>query len=359
MVRSHRLVLVLALLSACSGDDAESAGSSTSTGTTGAPTTSGGTSTTSGASTTTGTATESGTTAGSASSGTESDTSTGTSDGTTTGGIGCEGLPAGPFTPEVVTDVFGGSEDLAFDGLGYLAAKAGDAVLLVDAALSPTTLATPVPKAYGLRFMVGGDLAVALPDDGKILRITRLGVITDLATGLGGPNGLFPGLDGSLWVTEFAGARVSRIRPDLTTEIIVQGAEATAANGIVHDIVRQRLFFTNYASGRIASVDVPEGGTPGTPIEVVTLQGRPDGLALDACGHLYAVDQQNSRLYRIWLDPAGVALGEPELLADHPTNVANAQFGRGVGFDPLSIYTAGNPGVIYRIPVGVAGAAIP
>lgn len=358
MAWSPRLVLALALLSACSGDDAESAGSTTGTGTTATATTGGGSSTT-GTSTGTGTASETGTTVATESSGTESDTFTGTSDGTTTGGIGCEGLPAGPFTPEVVTDVFGGSEDLAFDGLGYLAAKAGDAVLLVDAALTPTTLASPVPKAYGLRFMVGGDLAVALPDDGKILRITRLGVVTDLATGLGGPNGLFPGLDGSLWVTEFAGARVSRIRPDLTTEIIVQGAEANAANGIVHDLIRQRLFFTNYASGRIASVDVPEGGTPGAPVEVVTLQGRPDGLALDACGHLYAVDQQNSRLYRIWLDPAGAALGEPELLAEHPTNVANAHFGRGVGFDAVSIYTAGNPGVVYRIPVGVAGAAIP
>jgi hypothetical protein len=56
---------------------------------------------------------------------------------------------------------------------------------------------------------------------------------------------------------------------------------------------------------------------------------------------------------------SGAATGEPELLASAPQNVANAQFGRGPGFDPLTIYLSGNPGRVFAVPVGVPGAAQP
>ncbi|MCA9638198.1 MAG: SMP-30/gluconolactonase/LRE family protein, partial [Myxococcales bacterium] len=131
------------------------------------------------------------------------------------------------------------------------------------------------------------------------------------------------------------------------------------ANGVVFDPDRGLLFYTNYGSGRIARVPIDGGGQPGAPATVAMIDGRPDGLALDACGNLYAVDQMGSRLFRIWLDDAGAALGDPELLATFPTNVANAQFGRGPGWDAASIYAAGNPGDVYRLAVGVAGAPIP
>jgi hypothetical protein len=71
------------------------------------------------------------------------------------------------------------------------------------------------------------------------------------------------------------------------------------------------------------------------------------------------VDQGNSRLYRFTLDAAGALVGEPELLANFPQNVANAQFGSGTGFNPNSLYAAGNPGVVYEVPVGVPGAPVP
>jgi hypothetical protein len=64
-------------------------------------------------------------------------------------------------------------------------------------------------------------------------------------------------------------------------------------------------------------------------------------------------------MYRIKLDASGAAVGEPELLAGFAKNVANAQFGSGPGFDPMTLYAVGTPGSIYAVPVGVPGAPIP
>jgi hypothetical protein len=80
---------------------------------------------------------------------------------------------------------------------------------------------------------------------------------------------------------------------------------------------------------------------------------------MDACGHLYVVDQGKSDLYRVKLDAAGAAAGAQELMASFPQNVANAQFGSGAGWDAKSLYVAGNPGVVYELAVGVGGAPVP
>jgi sugar lactone lactonase YvrE len=118
------------------------------------------------------------------------------------------------------------------------------------------------------------------------------------------------------------------------------------------------LFYTNYGAGQIMSVNLAPGGNP-TPTLVTTIQGALDGLVLDACGNLYAVDNGDAELYRVRLDAAGVAQGPAELLASFPTSVANAQFGSGQGFDPMTLYVTGNPGTIYAVAAGVAGALVP
>jgi len=106
-------------------------------------------------------------------------------------------------------------------------------------------------------------------------------------------------------------------------------------------------------------VPIEPDGSPGTVSEVTTIGGAPDGLTVDACGHLYVVDQQNSRLYRIRLTTGGNAVGTPTLLADFPTGVTNAQFGRGPGFSETATYASGNSGTVYRLEIGVPGAPYP
>ncbi len=348
------IVIAVAPL-ACGGDDTSS--SSTTGG-----------STTSTSSATTGAGGAGGSGGGTSSTGT-STTSTGTSTTTGAGGAGggsggsgggadCAALPAGPLAPTLVTDVLDGSEDLAFDGNGHIAAKQGGQVVLVDANGQTTTLASLAGTVYGLRYRGDGTIVAALPQQGKVVQIATDGTVTDYATGLGGPNGLFPDFDGNVWVTEFGGNKVTRINPDKSKDTVASGAVASAANGVVLDPGKTKLYYTEYQEGRIRRLDLDQPGA--TPVELAVVAGAAlDGLVLDACGNVYAVDQGNSRLYRVKLDATGSAVGAPELLVQFPTNVANAQFGSGAGFDPQTIYAAGVPGSVYAVAVGVAGATVP
>ncbi len=269
------------------------------------------------------------------------------------GAPACVGLPTGPITPTLVTDQFSGSEDLAFDGSGGIVAKSGNQIVRVDASDQVTDIAQLNQTAYGLRYGSNGDLFVALPQAGRLVRVSG-GNVTDVVTNLSGPNGVYPDFDGNIWVTEFGGGRVIRVDSGGNTTTIAQNLNSP--NGVVLDDTRNLLFFTGYSQGRLFRVD-PAGGTP---VEVGQISGAAlDGLVLDVCGNVYAVDQGNSDLYRFNLDGAGALVGQPELLASFPTNVANAQFGSGTGWNATSLYVAGNPGDVYELPVGVAGAPVP
>lgn len=341
------------ITSACGGDE---------TGTTSAATTS-----TTGSSTTSGTP---GGTGGSGGAGGEGSVGGSGGAGGAGGGAGgsggagggsadCDNIPDGPFVPELAIDVFNGSEDIAFNGKGQIAGKDNQAVVLADAMSMTTQLAANVPTAYGLRYRMDGALIVALPQANKLIEINAQGMATDLATNLQGPNGVYGDFDGNIWFTEISGDRVSRVNPDKSVDVIVSGQAANSANGVVYDAGRKLLFYTNYGEGRIRSVDM-SGAMPGMPKEVIQINDTsPDGLVMDACGHIYVVDQAAGDVYRVKLDAAGAAVGQEELIAELPQNVANAQFGSGPGWDPKTLYAAGNPGAVYAIPVGVPGAPVP
>ncbi|UQA58028.1 gluconolactonase [Polyangium aurulentum] len=273
--------------------------------------------------------------------------------------LDCANLLAGPFTPNQVISAFGGSEDIAFDGKGHIAGKSAGSIVLVDSTgVVTSTVAMNVPQAYGLRYRPDGLLVVALPQNGKVITISPDGTVTDLVTGLAGPNGIYADLEGNVWLTEIQGDRVSRIAPDKTITVVASGQAANSANGIVVDSLRSLVFYTDYGAGKVRRLDMSQPGA--APEDVVTIDGtKLDGMALDACGNIYVVDQGGSRLFRVRLDASGAAKGPAELLAEFPENVANAQFGSGPGFEPTMLYAAGNPGVVYAVPVGVPGAPVP
>ncbi len=278
--------------------------------------------------------------------------------GTTGAAVDCEAVPDGLYMPTLFLSGFKGSEDLAFDGQGGLALKRGADIVIVRADQSETILAQGVAAAYGTRFLADGRLLVALPQSGEVVTYAQgqEGVFLD---GLKSPNGLYPDLAGDVWITEFGGSRVLRVGADMAVKTIVSGGDATAANGVVYDPQRQLLFYTKYQAGQVWRVALDGQGEPGAPVQVAAVGGAAlDGLTLDACGNVYAMDQANSRLYRVRLDGAGAAIGEPALLAKFPSNVANAQFGVGEGFDPYTLYAAGNPGDVYTLAVEFPGAAI-
>jgi streptogramin lyase len=272
--------------------------------------------------------------------------------GSTTGGGGsggspaCAGLPMGRVPATAVYSDFQGSEDLAFDGDGGLVAKNGGNLVRIDASLTPTTFAPLSGTVYGLRFAPNGDLFAARPQAGTVVKVVG-GTVTTLAMELGGPNGVHVDSAGNVWVTEFGGGTVIRLDPAGNETVIASGVDNP--NGVILDETRNLLFFTEYSAGRVLKVD-PAGGTP---TEIVEINGALDGLELDVCGNLYVVDNQGGRVFRIDLDADANLIGEPVLLADVQDNIANAQFGRGPGWNATSLYAAGDAGTVYEIPVGV------
>ena len=336
----------IASLAACGDDETQTTASSTTTGTGmgGSGGSGGGTTTGTGGATTTGTG---------GSGGVGGAGGSGGSGGTPQN---CENLPAGPIAAVEVLNVFNGSEDLAFDGKGHIVAKNGNTIILADAAGQTTDLVDLNGQAFGLRYRPDGVLVVARPGANTVVEVAPDGTVTDLLTNLAGPNGLYADFGGNVWMTEFQGGNVSRINPGGSVDIIVSNVEAP--NGVVFDSTREILFYTEYSNGLIFRVDVSPGGTP-TPIQVTQIVSGLDGLAMDVCGNLYVVGQQNNRLYRIQLDAIGDAVGNAEELASFTENVANAQFGSGPGFDPATIYVTGTPGTVFGVAVGVAGAPVP
>ncbi len=289
------------------------------------------------------------------------DTDEGTT-GSTTGGevVDCDTIPAGPFAPNVQFMPFNGSEDLGFDGLGGLAGKDGGNIIIVDSAgVETASYADAFNPSYGLRFTADGNLLVAHPSVGEIGEIGPDGSISTFATGISGVNGLYPDLEGNVWVTNFS--IVGRYSADGSLDTLLTGADAANSNGIVYDPDRNVAFYTNYSAGRVLKVDINADGSAGDVNELGQVGGAAfDGLALDACGNLYAVDNGTPRVFRLMLDENADAIGELTNIVDgNMQNVANAQFGRGEGFDPNSLYVTGNPGVVYRLEVGVPGAEIP
>jgi hypothetical protein len=278
---------------------------------------------------------------------------------------GCQNLPTGPFTLEHVGQPFNGSEDFTFDGQGHIVGKKGSSVVLVGTktggalAADGTSLASLPGQTYGLRYHPNGNLIAAIPGAGKLVSITPSGQVSDLLTGLRQPNGVYVDFDGTIWFTEFSGNKVSRRAPDGTVTVLVSGSSmAQGADGIVLDAAHKRLYYTEYQKARINRIDL-DAATP-APVTVATIPGTElDGMALDACGNVYAVDNGNSRLYRVRVDEHGAATASPELLVELPTNIAAAVFGAGPGFDPQKIYMTGNPGAVYAISLGIGTAPIP
>ncbi|WP_441292317.1 SMP-30/gluconolactonase/LRE family protein [Sorangium sp. KYC3313] len=271
----------------------------------------------------------------------------------------CAALAPGPFEPALVTAVFSGSEDLAFDGRGYLVAKQGPNLVRFDATGRTSNFASLPGPVSGLRYRPDGTLVAARPELGAIVQISATGMVDDYVTGLTDPNGLAPDALGNVWATDLAGDRVIRLNPDATIDEIASGApEVSEPNGIVFDPARWAVFYTNSSAGEIRKIDLNNPGEP--PSLVVTVASSVlDGLVLDTCGYLYTVDNENRRLYRVRLDAGGAALGEAELLARFPTGVANAQFGAGPGFNARTLYVGGAAGSIYAVAVGITGAPVP
>jgi sugar lactone lactonase YvrE len=286
-------------------------------------------------------------------------TGTGESGSSDTGTRACDDLPAAPVAFELATDELDGSDDIAFDGAGWLYGKQGDAIVRIDAGGVVEPYADLAGLGYGLRFRSDGELLVAMWTQDRVVRVTPAGQVFDFITPIDLPNGIHVDSEDRAWIGDIATARILRAATDGTTTDVITGAGASSVGGIVLDEARSLLWFTQYEAGQIRNAPIDAGGNAGEVAIVTTLPGRPNGLALDVCGHLYIADHLNDDVYRLQLDDGGVPLGDPELLAELPTFVYNLAFGRGDGWSETSLYAASAAGSVWALDVGVMGVPLP
>jgi len=299
-------------------------------------------------------------------------------DDATTGPVGpCLDLPLGPLAVEEFmftgSPLDGNSEDLTFSTVGAIITRNGPDLVQISPAGVVTPIATDMalPNTYGLRWTAAGNVVAASASTGEILQITPGGTVTALWSGLGIPNAVYPALDGNLFFTDYTGALAAWIDPagTMLTEIGSGGDEAPEANGIVYDPDRDFVFYVTYGPGAIFRVDVTDLDNPGVPQTIATITSEGggdmvglDGLAMDECGNLYIIDQNQGApgsLYRLLLDGAGAVVGAPQLLVEEfPDGVANPVFAQGPGWESFdtTLFAIGLPGRIFLVDVGVSGA---
>jgi len=307
-------------------------------------------------------------------------TSSETSDGSTTGDIDpCDALPAGPILPTEFafagSPLDGNSEDMTFTSNGEIVARDGDDLVRISAAgtVTPFVTATALPDTLGLRWSPSGTVVTATIGTGELLELDNDGTVTTLWPGLTLPNGVFIGLDGTVFLTDFLDDLVAYVDPSGASLVTLAsgGATASQANGVLFDPVHEVVYYNTYGDGEIYRVDLTDPANPGPPQLLATIVSEGvgdgvglDGLAMDTCGNLYIVDQNQGdpgSLYRLSLDDAGDPLAPPELLAEFPENVANVVFAQGPGWDAYAthLFAVGVPGHIYVVDVGIGGAPTP
>ncbi len=312
------------------------------------------------------------TTSGESTAGTTAETTTSDSD-TGLPPVDCDNLPAPPYDiTQIATLLPGNAEDLAMTGQGTFVIADGDELVEMDGDGNASTWLAGIPydqDMLGLRFAADGTLYAASGLNGSGIYAFTPSEATLLLEGeFQLSNGLYVDHDGMVWVTDYFGASVQRIDPSGPTIEPVVTTNANNANGVFHDEERGQLFWTNYNASQLWRAPIV-AGVVGTPVGVVDLAGRSDGVAMDECGNMYVVDQGGTagnvpcRIDRVPLDAIGDADGSTVEVAspgDLGNGCANMQFGYGFGdaYDQAGFVT-GQAGGVYRIELGVGGYAIP
>jgi sugar lactone lactonase YvrE len=246
------------------------------------------------------------------------------------GGSGAPAPPspcaAAPALPLPATRIAGprASEDFTFDEDGYLLSILGGHSLVRTArGQEPTlVLANVVVNGRGLRALPGGDVVVADQERGLVLRIDPRGETRRLTAAIARPNGIERGPGGRLYVTDFGGGDVFGVHPD-TGEARALAHPAAGSNGLAFSPDGRLLYVGDHDSGALYRFAVDgDALIPTPPGPFATGLVRPDGLATDECGDIYAASWDR-KLYRI------SATGEVAIAATFEDAVSAVHFGSG------------------------------
>ena len=248
------------------------------------------------------------------------------------------------------------SEDFTFDSDGYLLAlDSGRSLVRVARGGAPELVApNVVANGRGLRVLPGGDVVIADQDRSLLVRVDRSGRARRLTTTIPNPNGLALGPGGRIYATDFGSSGdVFRVEPD-SGDTLALARPAIGSNGIAFTPTTARCTSATTTPARSTGCPCSRDGRTGTPERWVAGLGKPDGLAVDRCGNVYAASWDR-RLFRV--SPAG----EVQVLQELPAIVSAVAFGSGQqGWKASSLYlTAIQEGGVLELDVDQTAAPAP
>lgn len=269
----------------------------------------------------------------------------------------CDSAPAFPLSARRLPNV-PASEDFTFDREGYLLAVVGGHSLVRVARGEAPVLFRPnvATNGRGLRVLSGGDVVLADLDRSLLLRVDVAsgGDVRRLTTTIASPNAIELGPGGQLYVSDFGTTGdVFRVDPDSGVAVSI-ARPSIGSNGLTFSPDQSALYVGDHDTGVVYRVRFDATGAASPAEAWASGVGRPDGLATDSCGNVYAASWDH-KLYQI--TPAA----EVRVVADLGTVLSAVRFGSGKhGWDARSLYVmAIQQGGVYELAIDRQAAAPP
>ena len=218
-----------------------------------------------------------------------------------------------------------GLEILA-DGTVFFSQSEAIGIWTADGGVDARWASLPrLTTVWGLAYRPSDNtLLVATPSGGGQIVAIEVGPTprpTVIASGLGAPNGLAMGPDGSAYFSDFGGGALYRIDP-ANRVAAVTGTDFRQPNGIYVDD-DGTLLVVSYATGEIFRVTLTDGFASEIT-RVGAIDGAPDGITRDADGNHYVSDNAGGTIYRF-----DARFADETVIARDIGAAANLVFGRG------------------------------
>ena len=260
-------------------------------------------------------------------------------------------------------------------GIMYVGDSSGNQVVRIPAAGGSATLVSAGSYAFGsvkgMALDGVGDLFIADSSNNKIIEITPAAASSELtvtaaSTSIASPTALAVDVAGNLYIGDNGNSRVVKVRPpdvasptaSLTGTVVSTGDYAFSGStmpGLAVDAAGN-LYIVDQTNSKVIKV-TPAGAASEVAFGDLTLS-KPEGVAVDGMGNIYVADAGNNRI--VQLTTAGTAYVVPIQGLTNPTTL-----GGGASTDLFGV-TVDASGNIYIadsansrvVKVNVSGASL-